>query len=81
MSFILIIIGFVFIEQYLYKDPIWRKIFAAVAIFFAVASGELTLFFTRELFDPQIISLMDYTMKEFMLVTGFANVFSVIAIL
>lgn len=78
---ILINVGFVFIEHYLYKDPLWRKILAAVAIFFAVTSGELTLFFSRELFDPEIISLMDPTTKEFMLVTGFANVFSVVTIL
>ena len=81
MKTILIIIGFVFIEQYLYKDPIWRKIFAAVAIFFAVASGELTLFFSRELFDPEILRLLDHTTKELMIVTAIANVFAIAAIL
>ena len=78
---ILINIGFVLIEHYIYKDPLWRKILSAIAIYFAVASGELTLLLTKKVFDPEIIKLMDHTMREFMLVTGIANVFAIGAIL
>ena len=70
---ILINIGFVLIEHYIYKDPLWRKILSAIAIYFAVASGELTLLLTKKVFDPEIIKLMDHTMREFMLVTGIAS--------
>ena len=78
---ILIIVGFVVVEQYLYRDPLWRKILSSIAMFFAVASGELTLFFTREWFDMEIIKLMDHSMRDFMLVTVVANVFAVVGVL
>ena len=78
---ILINIGFILIEHYIYNDPLWRKIIAAIAIYFAVASGELTLFLSRELFDLEILRLLDHTTKELMIVTAIANVFAIAAIL